>query len=66
LLKVLPRTRSIYKSLPSLKKRNSEVLKFCKSYLDLGVLFRKSCVSVRAGIRDREKLAAQWVDDAFP
>jgi hypothetical protein len=36
----------------SLKKRGSEKRKFYKSYLDLGVLFRKPSVSGGAGIRE--------------
>ena len=39
-------------SLLSLKKRGSEKRKFYKSYLDLGVLFRKPSVSGGAGIRE--------------
>jgi len=38
--------------------------KFLKSYLDLGVLFRE-VVRIVGKVRDREKLAAQWVNDAF-
>gem|GEM_PF-6353486 len=51
-------------ALLSLKKRSSEIRKFYKSYLDLGVLFRGSCES--GGARDREKLAARLLNDAFP